>query len=74
MTAKSNHDFNDIEFYEDFLGQKIEKKSGRPFKSTLKNNTAKALCCNLFTKRLCFLFEEDESFVECFRCRLIKES
>lgn len=74
MTKKVNPDFNDIDFYEKFLGQKVEKKSGRPFKSALKINTATALCCDLIVKRLCFVFEEDESYVECFRCRVVKES
>lgn len=74
MTKKVNPNSNDIGFYENFLGQRVKKKSGRPFKSSLKINTATALCCDLIVKRLCFVFEEDDSYVECFRCTLTEET
>lgn len=72
MKFKNRIDKNDITYYEKFVGQKIEKKSGRPFKSTLKINTATALCCDLIVRNLCLVFEEDDSYVECYRCKITK--
>lgn len=57
----------------DFIGRVVEKQSGKPFKSTNKINTVKGLVKNPQTGHLAFIFEEDDSNVECWRCRLVIE-
>lgn len=56
--------------YNTWLGQRVLKRSGKPFKSTLKINTAAATTSNPHTGRLAFLFEEDESVVDAHICKL----
>jgi len=53
-----------------FAGKKVMKKSKRPFKSGEKVNTVANVCSDIYLKRLCFTFEEDDSHVECHRCIL----
>lgn len=51
------------------IGTKVEKVSGKPFKSKLKINTVKGLVSHPTLNIPCFTFEEDDSFVEVRRCQ-----
>lgn len=51
------------------IGKKVEKRSGRPFKSTLKVNTCTGIVRNEHTNLWALTFEEDCSTVE---VRMIK--
>lgn len=53
-----------------WMGLKVSKHSGRPFKSTFKVNTVRGTTIHPTSGRLCFLFEEDETYVECRTCRI----
>ena len=66
---------NEIEpiFYHPYIGKKVRKVSNRPFKSRFKTNTVKGIMIHPELEILCFVFEEDESFVECRRCNLMDE-
>lgn len=55
------------------VGTKVEKKSRNPFKSTFKVNTVKGYTNNPYTNKISYTFEEDDSNVECFRCKEYKE-
>lgn len=50
------------------IGAKVRKKSGKPFKSGEKINTVKGLTRNDHTGNTAFIFEEDDSNVEAWRC------
>lgn len=54
-----------------FIGKKVYKKSCSPFKSGEKIATVKGFTINEYTNKISFTFEEDESSVECFRCKLL---
>lgn len=61
------------EYYESFIGCKVQKKSKsgtepKPFKSGLKINTVKGIMNHPQLNIPAFTFEEDESYVECRRC------
>lgn len=55
--------------YELLVGRAVSKASGKPFKSHRKINTVRAV---VEDERfgLCFAFNEDDSLVECWRCRV----
>lgn len=55
------------------VGTKVEKKSRNPFKSTFKVNTVKGYTNNPYTNKISYTFEEDDSNVECFRCKEYNE-
>lgn len=65
--------------YEEWVGKKVIKTSGKPFKSKSKINTVSALMIHtiLFEKTgeiiPCFTFEEDDSYVDCRSCELVSE-
>lgn len=50
------------------IGTVIVKISGRPFKSSFKQATVKGYIIHPKTKRQCYTFEEDDTYVECLRC------
>jgi hypothetical protein len=54
-----------------WIGKQVVKNSGKPFKSGDTVNTVKGLTTNLQTGNSAFTFEEDESNVECWRCKLL---
>lgn len=56
------------------IGLKVKKISGKPFKSGLKFNTISGTGIHPKTKRATFLFEEDDSYVECKQCIVINVS
>jgi len=64
---------NEKPIYQSFIGMKIVKKSKHPFKSGFKINTVKGLTINSYTQRLAFTFDEDESIVDCAKCKLSTE-
>jgi len=53
------------------IGKKIFKKSCQPFKSRLRYATVKGFVVHDITQEISFTFEEDETFVECKRCKLL---
>lgn len=56
------------------IGKTVFKKSLNPFKSGIKTATIKGFVINEQTQRLAFTFEEDDSNVECWRCKLLPEA
>lgn len=51
------------------IGKKVIKfPSHKPFKSGLKTNTVKGVITHEITGRPAFIFEEDDSYVECRQC------
>ena len=54
--------------WQTWIGEKVYKTSGKPFKSTLKIATVKGVTVNPWTLRPAFIFEEDDSVVECRTC------
>lgn len=50
------------------IGDRVRKKSGRPFKSRLKVNTVREVVVNVHTNKRAFAFVEDDSAVNCDRC------
>ena len=50
------------------IGIQVIKKSGKPFKSKLKVNTISGYMVHPVTGRDCYLFIEDETYVECKQC------
>lgn len=63
----------DILEYVNLIGKKVRKAS-KPFKSGNKENTVKGIVINNHINRYAFIFEEDDSDVECWRCVEVKES
>ena len=64
--------------YNDWIGKKVSKISGKPFKSHEKVNTVKGTMMHpaLFDKGktvLAFIFCEDDSYVRCDSCKLYEE-
>lgn len=63
--------------YVEWIGKKVRKTSGKPFKSKLKENTVKDIGLHeiLSQKKgyqvFCFVFEEDNSYVSCSSCQLV---
>jgi 5-methylcytosine-specific restriction endonuclease McrA len=53
-----------------YLGKKVCKKSGKPFKSTHKSNTVLEVVVNPTTRLPAFKFMEDDSVVDVRTCRL----
>lgn len=58
--------------YPEWVGRKVTKDSGKPFKSGLKENTVKGVVEHPVLKIPAFTFDEDESVVECRQCHLSK--
>ena len=52
------------------IGDTVYKPSNKPFKSTKKVNTVKGFMLNPYTKKVALTFQEDDSNVEAFRCRV----
>jgi len=68
-------------FYENNIGEKVSKKSvsgkrkklrqPKPFKSRSKVNTIKGVITHPELGIPAYTFEEDESYVECRRCKIL---
>ena len=57
-----------------WVGKRVEKYSGKPFKSTFKKNTVKEVIQHPKSPhRLAFTFVEDESYVSATMCKLVNE-
>jgi hypothetical protein len=54
------------------IGDKVFKKSNKPFKSGKKTNTIKGFVINPYTNKRALVFEEDDSVVDEWICE--KES
>jgi len=52
------------------VGCKVQKKSGKPFKSTFKVNTVESFIINPYTNKPAFTFVEDHSIVDFKQCEL----
>jgi hypothetical protein len=50
------------------LGDKVQKKSRKPFKSGKKINTVKHITTNPYSNRTAFSFDEDDSIVDAYQC------
>jgi hypothetical protein len=65
----------DLSVYESMIGFKVSKKHGRnqpkPFKSGLKINTVRGVVIHDILGVPAFIFEEDDSYVECRRCKIV---
>jgi len=57
--------------YNSMVGMIVVKCSKKPFKSGNKENTVKGITTNEHTQRVAFTFYEDDSNVECFKCKLL---
>lgn len=53
------------------FGVKVTKTSPKPFKSRLKVNTVKGMIKHPKLDNWCFTFHEDDSYVECHRCKRV---
>lgn len=66
---KNNEDTPEmLNHYKTMVGAVVHKNTNKPFKSRLRYNTVKGLAKNEQTGIMGFLFEEDDSIVECWRC------
>jgi len=62
----------DLSEYTPFIGSRVIKhKSNKPFKSGLSINTVKGVIVHPILNIPAYTFEEDESYVECRRCKPI---
>jgi len=58
--------------YEENIEKQVTKfKSGKPFKSGFQTNTVKAVINHPILNIPAYTFEEDDSYVECRRCKVI---
>ena len=58
--------------YEENIGKQVTKfKSGKPFKSGFQTNTVKAVINHHILNIPAYTFEEDDSYVECRRCKVV---
>jgi len=59
--------------YGDAIGKQVDKDSNKPFKSGSKVNTVKGLIRHPYLRIPSYTFEEDDSYVECRRCKIVEE-
>jgi len=57
-----------------FIGKKVRKISGKPFKYGGKISTVRGVVTNPHTGRDAYTFDEDDSYVECKRCLVIPQA
>jgi len=57
----------------DYIGRKVVKESGKPFKSRKKINTVAGMTLHPKLNSPCWTFMEDDSYVECRRCQFLEE-
>lgn len=65
-----DNDLNEFNHAVSLLNQKVQKKSKRPFKSTLTVNTVRGILRNKNTGRWAVLFVEDQSCVDAHVVRI----
>lgn len=56
-----------------WIGKRVRKITGKPFKSTFKINTVIGVCVHEHRPVLAFRFKEDASHVSCETCVLVPE-
>lgn len=59
-----------LDEYSSHIGKKVSKLSGRPFKSSFKSNTIKSIIEHPTLKTPAYTFEEDDSYVAIYDCKL----
>lgn len=59
--------------WQNWIGQKIEKHSGKPFKSSKKIGIPIAIETNPNSGKLAFRMKDDETLVDCYQCKLVAE-
>lgn len=59
-----------LDLYKSMIGRTVRKRSNKSFKSGEKNNTVFGIVTHMPTMRSGFTFFEDDSVVECWRCKL----
>lgn len=57
--------------YVSWVGKQVVKISKKPFKSKSLIATVKGVITHPITNREAFVFNEDESYVECKKCKLL---
>lgn len=57
-----------LAMWQSMIGERIWKKSRKPFKSKLQVNTVTGITTHPYRDSPCFTFKEDDSFVECIKC------
>jgi len=57
--------------YDHMVGQRVQKSSNKPFKSTFKINTTKSIIISPYSQKPAFTFHEDDSIVDCHVCELV---
>jgi hypothetical protein len=56
------------------IGQKVVKKSLKPFKSMLRKNTIKGIIPHpMRPGNFAYVFEEDDSYVSCELCEILQK-
>lgn len=58
-------------FFEQFIGLQVTKPK-KPFKSGFKINTIKGVIKHKELKCFAFIFEEDDSYVSVYQCRILR--
>lgn len=64
----------DQQALQSFIGQKVRKVSGKPFKSRFLEATVERVVLHPFTNRPAFLLVEDQTVVEAGQCELSDEA
>lgn len=59
-----------IDTWKTWIGQKIRKQSGKPFKSGDKLGTPVEIVTHPFTGRPAFIMKDDGTVVECVKCEV----
>lgn len=69
ISNKSEYLF-ELAKYSKNIGLCVEKRSGKPFKSKSTTNTICGICINPNSAKIAYIFDEDESIVDCHQCRI----
>lgn len=70
--ARNEYRDKPAEFFKDWVGSKVYKHTSlNPFRSGFLKNTVKSLTTNEHTGLPAFTFEEDESTVDCWICKIV---
>lgn len=82
---KKHYDFimprlDEIKVLSENIGKKVEKcsigrqeENGKPFKSGSITNTVKSIIIHPILEVFAYTFEEDDSYVECRRCKVVEQ-
>ncbi len=62
-----------LDEYKRLIGYTVRKTSRKPFKSGTKVNTVAGVVVHPFLGVPSFTFVEDDSYVECRRCRSVEQ-